>query len=76
MFTYKWIFGIVVFGTVAPFRTDMRPNVTTCEQFERAARFSPYSVLDAIWKIIYFWSNNTELYPVVFSLAVKKVCHL
>ncbi|XP_022833955.1 uncharacterized protein LOC111361787 [Spodoptera litura] len=77
MFTCTWIFGIVVFSAVALPRCMLAqpsaypPNITTCEQFEQSARFNPYSVIDSMWKIFYFWSNNTELTPIVFALAAK-----
>lgn len=65
-----WIFGIVVLPGRAQ---SPDSNITTCEEFERGARFNPYEVIDSMWKIIYFWADNTELYPIVFSLPAKKV---
>lgn len=79
MFTCSWIYGIVVFcavalpGGVTAQPSRFPPNITTCEKFEVSARFNPYAVIDSMWKIFYFWSNNTELVPIVFSLAAKTV---
>ncbi|KAL4708100.1 hypothetical protein ACJJTC_009879 [Scirpophaga incertulas] len=47
-------------------------NITTCEEFERGARFNPYEIVDSMWKIFYFWGNTTELYPIAFSISSKK----
>ncbi|XP_052755541.1 uncharacterized protein LOC113516769 isoform X2 [Galleria mellonella] len=47
-------------------------NITTCEEFERGAHFNPYDVVDSMWKIFYFWAENTEIYPIIFSLPAKK----
>ncbi|PZC73693.1 uncharacterized protein LOC110380373 [Helicoverpa armigera] len=75
MFTWSWLFGIVVLAALAgPGRAQPSAypaNITTCEQFERSARFNPYALIDSMWKIFYFWSNNTELTPIVFALAGK-----
>ena len=79
MFTCSWLFGIVVFSAVAQPGPALAqvfnypPNITTCEEFEKSARFNPYALVDSMWKIFYFWSNNTELAPIVFSLAGKTV---
>ncbi|KAJ8726344.1 hypothetical protein PYW07_001042 [Mythimna separata] len=77
MFTCARILGIVAFSAVAlpgpvlAQPSSYPPNITTCEKFEKSARFNPYTLIDSTWKIFYFWSNHTELYPIVFSLAGK-----
>lgn len=79
MFTCARIFGIVVLSAVAlpgPALAQPSlypPNITTCEKFEISAQFNPYALVDSMWKIFYFWSNTTELNPIVFSLAGKTV---
>ncbi|XP_072937275.1 uncharacterized protein [Epargyreus clarus] len=47
-------------------------NITTCEEFENGAKFNPQNVVDAMWKIFYFWSDTSEVTPIIFSLLGKK----
>ncbi|XP_013191943.1 uncharacterized protein LOC106136053 [Amyelois transitella] len=70
MFTWIRIFEIVLFSAaVGP---GSGSHHTTCEEFEQGAYFNPYEVVDSMWKIFYNWANTTELYPIVFSLPLKK----
>lgn len=75
MFTWMWIFEIVLFVAVPLSTVQARGplNTTTCEEFERNARFNPYAVIDTTWKIFYFWANTTELNPIIFNLPAKNV---
>lgn len=75
MFTWNRMFWIVMLsvresavGTLVG-----HDAITTCEEFETGAYFNPYEVVDSMWKIFYFWANNTEMYPVIFSLPAKQV---
>ncbi|XP_052747130.1 uncharacterized protein LOC112049737 [Bicyclus anynana] len=52
---------------------DHSQPATTCEEFERGARFNAYDIVDSQWKIIFFWSETTELKPIIFSLVDKKL---
>ncbi|XP_038213794.1 uncharacterized protein LOC119833692 [Zerene cesonia] len=75
MFSRIGIFVIVLFHALSGFGDVLAVslfNITTCEIFERGARFDPYAVVDSQWKIIYFWSDNTEINPIIFSLLSKK----
>lgn len=69
---WMWKLKVILFYTVAG-QGMAGPNITSCEEFERGARFSPYNVIDSMWKIFYFWADNTEVYPIVFSLPAKNV---
>ncbi|KAM3964716.1 uncharacterized protein ACR2FA_001106 [Aphomia sociella] len=72
MFTWIGIFEIVLFSMAArPGRATLS-NITSCEEFEVGAYFNPYQVIDSMWKIFYFWADNTETYPIIFSLPAKK----
>ncbi|CAH2104631.1 unnamed protein product [Euphydryas editha] len=74
MFKQLWIFEIISLCTVAG-RLNQNPephSTTTCEEFERHAKFDPQAIVDSMWKIVYFWSNTTEVRPIIFSLVSKK----
>lgn len=77
MFTWIWIFEIVLCSAVAQFPTEEPTggyeNITSCEEFERDAHFHPHEVVDSMWGIFYFWADNTEMTPIVFSLLSAKV---
>lgn len=76
MFARLRIFDIVVLITLAAIEHVLATSFllkTTCEEFERGARFSEYDVVDSVWKIIYFWADRTETNPIMFSLLTKKV---
>lgn len=75
MFTWIWIFEMILFCAAAQPSLDAA-NITSCEEFERGARFSPYDVIDSMWKIFYYWADDTEIYPIVFSLPGKNVSTL
>ncbi|KAJ2953619.1 hypothetical protein O0L34_g1225 [Tuta absoluta] len=77
MFTWIWIFEIVLLALAglagrACSQPKSNPYGHTCEEFERGAHFDPYMTLDSMWKIFYFWANNSEVYPVIFSLPAKQ----
>ncbi|XP_050361890.1 uncharacterized protein LOC126781112 [Nymphalis io] len=74
MFIRFWIFEIVLFSVVAGGLTQVASSqtTTTCEEFERDVKFDSLSIVDSKWKIIYFWSNTTEVRPIIFSLIAKK----
>ncbi|KAI8427846.1 hypothetical protein MSG28_002230 [Choristoneura fumiferana] len=76
MFTWIWIFEIVLCSAVAQFPaeepTGGYENITSCEEFERDAHFHPHEVVDSMWGIFYFWADNTEMTPIVFSLLSAK----
>ncbi|XP_053600655.1 uncharacterized protein LOC128669678 isoform X2 [Plodia interpunctella] len=59
-------------AAVGPGGGSRYDGVTTCEEFEQGAHFNPYEVVDSMWKIFYVWANTTEIYPIVFSLPMKK----
>ncbi|KAG6454070.1 hypothetical protein O3G_MSEX008485 [Manduca sexta] len=74
MFTWIQMFGIVLLSSAPKYSTvsaRVGQNRTSCEEFEQSARFNPYLVIDSMWKIFYFWANNTEIYPIVFTLPAK-----
>ncbi|CAH0603154.1 unnamed protein product [Chrysodeixis includens] len=71
MFGIVLLSAVVMSGVVLAQPGLYPANITTCEQFERGARFNPYEIVDSMWKIFYFWSNTTEVYPIIFSLAAK-----
>lgn len=76
MFTRLWIFEIILYSMLAivgPVMSTSPQTTTTCEEFERDAYFDPRQIVDSMWKIIYFWSDTTEVTPVIFSLVEKKV---
>ncbi|XP_063618213.1 uncharacterized protein LOC134791117 [Cydia splendana] len=78
MFTWIWIFEIVLHGVAVmpqvlePPGTRWGKNATSCEEFERDAHFEPTEVIDAMWKIFYSWADTTELSLIVFSLLSAK----
>ncbi|XP_034840419.2 uncharacterized protein [Maniola hyperantus] len=73
MFTRR-IFQIVLLTLTGLGRGEAEhsQSTTTCEEFERGARFNSYDITDSKWKIIYFWSETTEIRPIIFSLVDKK----
>ncbi|KAJ0181836.1 hypothetical protein K1T71_002558 [Dendrolimus kikuchii] len=77
MFNWIFIFVLILFyGSLTPvpvltLNSDTE-NITTCEEFERGARFNPYFVIDTLWKIFYSWANITEINPIAFSLPARK----
>ncbi|XP_045458830.1 uncharacterized protein LOC123669262 [Melitaea cinxia] len=74
MFKQLGIFEIVSLCLVAGrFNQISEPHTTTtCEEFEQNAKFDPQAIVDSMWKIVYFWSNTTEVRPIIFSLVSKK----
>ncbi|XP_037866546.2 uncharacterized protein LOC110386596 [Bombyx mori] len=72
MLIFEIILLYVVSGPSHALTGGTSHNITTCEEFERGARFDPYAIIDSMWKIFYFWANTTEINPIVFSLPAKK----
>ncbi|CAG9566922.1 unnamed protein product [Danaus chrysippus] len=70
MCTSKWIIAIVFLLTLTQARAQYVN--TTCEEFEKDAKFDPFEIMDSKWKIIYFWSSTVEANPVIFSLLAAK----
>lgn len=78
MFTRLWIFVIVLLNALAALGRApdaSSQTATTCEEFERDAQFKPHEIVDSMWKIIYFWSDTTEVGPIIFSLIEEKVSY-
>lgn len=73
MFSWSWIFGIVFLVLRVTYTSAFESHHVSCEEFEQGARFDPYVAIDSMWKIFYFWSNNSEVYPIIFSLPAKQV---
>lgn len=73
MFSWGWIFGIVFLVLRVRYAPAFDVHHVSCEEFEQGARFDPYVAIDSMWKIFYFWSNNSEVYPIIFSLPAKQV---
>ncbi|XP_032530228.2 uncharacterized protein LOC116779841 [Danaus plexippus] len=70
MGTSTWIIASVFLLTLTQARAQYVN--TTCEEFEKNARFDPFEIVDSKWKIIYFWSPTVEPRPVIFSLLARK----
>lgn len=71
MGTSTWIIASVFLLSLTQARAQYVN--TTCEEFEKNARFDPFEIVDSKWKIIYFWSPTVEPRPVIFSLLARKV---
>ncbi|VVD04764.1 unnamed protein product [Leptidea sinapis] len=74
MLTQIWLFeiGFVIVLDLGEVISTSLFNITTCEAFERGAHFDIYNITSSRWKIIYYWSKNTEINPITFSLVSKQ----
>lgn len=51
-------------------------ETTTCEEFSKFARFSPYSVVDDEWISFYYWGPPRLPLFYTFSVPSTKVCEI